>query len=131
MKLGSETGSLVNDIFSHCLYPAKVGDGATILGWTDRAPATIISVERMHESFSDYHVTIQEDISVRMDAGGSSDIQEYKYFPNKDGEIMTFLVTNTHRPVVIEFNKKRNRWVKRKGTGVIFGIRDKYYDFNF
>lgn len=43
MKLGRETGSLINHLLSHSKEPAPaVGMGATILGWSDRHPATVV-----------------------------------------------------------------------------------------
>ena len=46
IKLGKDTGSLVN--YMQANYGSKkvpaVGDGATILGWYDRYPATVIDV---------------------------------------------------------------------------------------
>jgi hypothetical protein len=43
MHLGTQTGSLTNHLYSRIKLPSevKVGDGATLLGWTDRYAGTV------------------------------------------------------------------------------------------
>ena len=120
MKLGRDTGSLINHVMSLTAAPLpKVGDGATILGWTDRYPATVISV-------SEKEIRVQEDFAYRTDKNGMSECQEYEYIPNPDGAIT--VVKRVGR------GKAKGEWRVNGLTGsnsVVFGYREKYYDFSF
>lgn len=111
-------GSLNNRIMEGKYPTPKVGDGATILMFTDRAPATVVEV------ISATKVVIQYDDFERTDKNGMSESQEYKYSPNQFGTKMTVTL------------RKNGRWIvegeaMRNGTAVAFGIREKYYDFSF
>lgn len=111
MKLGSETGSLINHVMTHCgQAEPKVGDGATICMWSDRHAATIIKV-------TPYTVTVQEDKAIRTDTNGMSESQTYRYEPDPHGATYTF-------------RKTKNGW-KCKGVGLTIGVRRHYYDYSF
>ena len=117
LKLGTQTGSLVNHLYSTAANkPIAVGDGATILHWTDRTACTVISV-------SPKTIVLQEDKSTRTDKFGMSDQQEYGYTPNVKGAKSTFTL------------RKNGKWIKlgdsMKGTQCIIGKRDQYYDYSF
>ena len=111
MKLGSETGSLMNHFMTDSKQPQpKVGDGCTICCWTDRHAATIIKVTRCT-------VTVQEDKAIRTDKNGMSECQTYEYEPDPNGATMVF-------------RKTKNGW-KSKGYGLLIGFRNHYYDYSF
>jgi len=111
MKLGSETGSLMNHVMTGNNQPEpKVGDGATICGWTDRHAATIIKVTRCT-------VTVQQDKATRIDNNGMSECQIYQYEADPKGSVHTF-------------RKTKNGW-KSKGYGLLIGHRQEYYDYSF
>lgn len=113
MKAGTETGSLINHIYSNVNNaPAPVvGMGATILCWTDRHAGTIIKVTRTQ-------VHVQRDIATRTDTRGMSDAQEYSYSPDAKGIIEVFRLT-------------RKGYRNRCGNGLLIGTRDKYHDYSF
>lgn len=118
------TNSLINMI--HAQTPTgvfKVGDGATILGWTDRHAATITQIDYDRKA-NPKRVYVQEDIATRTDSNGMSESQEYTYAPNPNA---------TH----IAFTKRKNgRWVRegepmKSGQALSIGERDEYYDYSF
>ncbi len=81
MKLGTETVSVVNHLQSRMVIGEpvpEVGMGATILGWSDRHPATIVG-------WDGKVLTIQRDNAERIDKNGLSETQEYVYTPNLNG----------------------------------------------
>lgn len=110
-------GSLINRLAERSKQKQPtVGDGATILMYSDRHAATIIEV-------GSKHVVIQEDIAIRTDGHGMSDSQSYDYerCPTAPKDIFTL--------------RKNGRWVRKgesqKGTCLLIGHRDHYYDYSF
>lgn len=116
MKLGSETGSLVNHVMSES-NPDKpeVGMGATILMWTDRAAGTIIEVSKSGKT-----IKVQRDHAKRIDDLGMTDSgQKYEFSRNPNGSIYTF-----------RFGKRG--WRGTGGSpGLLIGHRSEHYDFSF
>lgn len=107
-------GSLNNLIIHGVAYATpKVGMGCTILSWTDRIPATIVSVSKSGKSFEftydDYH---------RTDTNGLSENQTYEYTSRPDG------VRNKARLC-------KDKRYKCHGRIVIVGIRERYEDPHF
>lgn len=121
LKLGTETGSLVNHLYSTAKPIAPtVGLGATILSWSDRHAGTIIEVR------ADGSFVVQEDNWVRTDTNGMSDAQSYQYTPNPNGSTYTF------EPVKRGKAKGQIRENGLKGgRSVLVGSRDKHFDFSF
>lgn len=123
MRLGSETGSLVNHLRTHGIYPTlpAVGDGATVMHWTDRDAATVIEVT-VSKSGKTAVVTVQGDHVKRVDTNGMSESQTYEYAPNPNGGKPSF-----------KFRRVENGWkrVGKNGPGVGFGYRDAYHDYSF
>ena len=112
MKLGSETGSLINHLMSRSGIKAEPGMGATILGWTDRYPATVVKV-------TPTQVHVRFDKWKRTDSNGPfTEDQEYEY-----EEVPT-------NPIVIFRLTKRGL---RSGNGEYLrvGERDRYEDPSF
>lgn len=128
LKLGSQTGSLINHCMSCTAAPLpEVGDGATILGWSDRHPATVVAVFKQGKY--DF-VQVQSDNYKRIDKNGMSESQEYEYTPNPDGSVSTYRLRND----VWECVRKSDtgRYVKTgSDSNVVFGRRERYYDFSF
>jgi hypothetical protein len=111
MRLGSETGSVMNHLMTGGSQPEPaVGMGATICCWTDRHAATIVKVTRCQ-------IHVQEDIATRIDNNGMSECQQYEYRPDPNG-------------AVIVFRKTKRGW-KSKSGGLLIGTRRHYYDFSF
>lgn len=92
-KLGRDTGSLVNYVQgnSKSVTP-EAGMGATILGWSDRHAATIVSVDKYRGRV---RVGIQQDNSVRTDKNGMSESQDYSFTANPDKWITGNLAQKT------------------------------------
>lgn len=118
MKLGTETGSLINHIMSRTgnITP-EVGMGCTILGWTDRHPGTIVEVSKNGK-----RIGVQGDIAVRTDNNGMSENQTYEFQRNPDAGVHYYSL------------RKSGKWVKVGTSGtsdLVIGKRDKYYDYTF
>lgn len=112
MKLGTETGSLINHVMSGSSSQAPaVGMGATLLEWTDRTACTIVAV-------TPCTVTVQADNAKRIDNNGMSECQEYEYSPNPNSITMKFR------------KNKRGEWRGKHGYLAI-GYRRQYYDYSF
>lgn len=113
LKLGSETGSVVNHVMSGSAARPEVGAAATVLSWTDRHGATVVWV-----SPSGKTCRVREDRATRADARGMSDCQEWTHEPDPGGREHTFRLG-------------KRGWRSPSGTGVVFGRRESYYDFSF
>jgi hypothetical protein len=122
MIAGKDTGSLVNHLYSRAREPAeiKVGDGATVLSWTDRHAGTVISVTAKA-------IVVQEDTATRTDRDGPfTESQSYSYAPNPNGREWTFKRVPRGRAA--------GQWREggvTDGQGVIFGHREEYRDPSF
>ena len=112
MRLGSETGSVMNHLFTASRQAEPVvGMGATMCAWTDRHAGTIVKVTRTQ-------VHVQEDNAVRIDSNGTSEQQTYAYSPNPNA------------PVIV-FRKTKRGYRSKCGYGLLIGVRREYYDFSF
>ena len=100
----------------------KVGDGATIVYYSDRKPATIIEIGKNY-------IKVQEDKATRIDdysilsSYGIRDVQDYKIERDPNGKIHTFKRTRKNRNVFTN-NGKYYDW----GTKLIFGGKINYYN---
>ena len=125
MKLGTETGSLVNHIYSRASSPApKVGDGATILCWSDRRAATVIEVTGLI-------VKVQHDTATRTDKNGMSDMQDYTFEYDPRGCIETFRRGSDGKYHAVQWSDATKRWNKAGGGSLIIGKRNHFRDFGF
>ena len=126
MRLGSQTGSLVNHLHSRCAQSLpEVGAGATILHWTDRDPATVIEVFKKGKF---HYIIVQQDEYERTDKNGWSEVQQYAFIQNPEGPRYTFRLKNDSWESV-RLNEN-GRYVKSYG-GLIVGVREKYWDPSF
>jgi hypothetical protein len=91
-----------------------VGEGATVIWYTDRYPAT---VERL--SPSGKTAWLREDRAIRTDHHGMSDSQSYRFEPDPEG-----------RESVAK-RQRDGRWKTTGGQIVQFGARDRYWDPSF
>lgn len=97
----------------------EVGDGATIVMWSDRHAATVV---RVGTAGGRPFVTVQRDRSVRVDDNGMSDPQTYRYEADPAGEISRFS------------RRDGGRWVavgSKRGPTLRLGVRESYHDFSF
>lgn len=108
-------GSLLNQIMADSAGRAPVvGQGATLVYWTDREPCTVTAV-----SPSGKTVTLREDKATRLDEKGMSEGQSYSFEPDPSGRVVKARLN------------KRGRWKTPGGTSVLIGHREKYYDYSF
>ena len=129
MRLGTETGCIVNHFMTTSISKVpNVGDGATLCYWSDRYPATVISVERKGKSVI---ATVQEDRATRIDANGISESQTYEYSRNEDGSKTIFRSRNDGASWEKVRVNENGRLVKSPDCGVYFGSREKFHDFTF
>jgi hypothetical protein len=92
-----------------------IGDGATMIGWTDREAYSIIAINPSRKT-----VTIQRDIATRSDTHGMSDAQSYTFDRNPHGSIS-----------VVTLRKDGFYRVRGGTTKVLLGQRSEYYDYSF
>jgi len=120
MRLGTDTGSMINHLMSGTRGAPTpvVGMGATILGWTDRHPATIVAVSKTGS-----WVEIQEDNAKRTDSNGMSECQDYEFTPNTEAQVCRYSL------------RKNGAYVRVgdsvNGSRLRIGERSKYYDYSF
>lgn len=126
-------GGLNNRIAEKMKMPKpEVGMGVTELCYTDRHPFEVIAI------LSDKRIKVRKMTAERTDTNGISDCQEYRYFPNFDGEIKTLVLRNGKwRDIVKEYDNDENgRLVevetRRLGcNGWLIGRAEKYHDYSF
>jgi len=126
MKLGTETASVMNHLYSRSVNgqpEPEVGMGATFLHWTDRHAGTIIA-------WDGKVVTVQRDHAKRIDSNGMSEMQEYEYSPNPKGAVYHFRREKRGMWTEVRRNPSTGRWVKVGGAGLAIGYRRAYYDFS-
>jgi hypothetical protein len=125
MKLGIDTGSLVNYLQSRYSYEnveINVGDPATLTGWTDRYAATVSDLFTQGKY---QYVTLQEDISIVVGGTGYGD-EVYEYQRDPNGRKSTFRIVDGMLKPVYK-NPKTGRWNKGHG-GAYIGSRESYRD---
>jgi hypothetical protein len=113
MKIGRETGSVVNAVLSgpHKVVP-MVGMGATILGWTDRYGATVVKV-----SPSGKTIEVQEDRARVVSGSGHDGSAVWEHTPNPGAPRRVYRLTT-------------KGW-RRKGQALSLGRRETYRDPSF
>lgn len=131
-----QTNSLINSLYNRSTKNAPapvVGMGATMTGWTDRYPGTVIKVTEFGGSKRWlYEIEVRED-AYRVVKGSAFDgSAEYAYSPSEFGAVTRFA-----------YDKKAEKWVQArrnpdtgkllavKGRGLILGFRERYYDPSF
>jgi hypothetical protein len=126
MKLGTETGSVLNHLYSRMVVgeptPA-VGMGVTLLMWTDRAAGTIVEIRGNV-------LVVTEDEVKRVDSNGMSEQQQYKFTTNLRGRKSYFKKDRKGMWVEHCYNDK-GRLVIARGCGLRIGERNHYRDFSF
>jgi hypothetical protein len=127
MNLGTQTGSLVNHLYSRMTIGAPepvVGMGVTMLSYTDRDAGTIVEVNTKKR-----YIAVVEDNAKRIDSNGLSESQVYEFTPNPDGYVYYYRKDKKNQWRKCYYNENK-RLVFGRG-GLILGKRDKYYDFTF
>ena len=131
MKLGTQTGSVINHLHSRAVIgqpDPKPGMGCTILMWTDRHAATIFRVFQVGKA------TLVEtrDDHARVIAGSSHDgSAEYEHKVDVKGRARHFRRKTDGMWEAVRKNEATGRWVKAAGNGLRIGDRDTYRDPSF
>lgn len=130
LKLGSETGSLVNHIHSRAVIgqpEPKVGMGVTFLHWTDRSAGTIFRVFTVGKTT---YIETRDDDYKRIDKNGMSEEQDYEFKTRVNGCKRYFRIGRKGFWESVKQNEA-GRWVKSGSRGLRIGDRDHYHDFSF
>ena len=134
MKLGSQTGSVINHLYSRAVIgqpKPKVGMGCTLLGWTDRHAGTITKVTEYCGKVWLYEIEVANDDAKIVKGSAFDGTAEYEYTPGAGCH---------HR---FAFHRKRQEWIgvirnpvtgklnQARGYGLRIGERETYYDPSF
>jgi hypothetical protein len=126
MKLGTETGSVVNHLYARGVIGEPtpvVGMGVTLLSWTDRYAGTIMAIQ------GNVLVVTKDDVK-RVDNNGFSESQEYEFTPNPNGTPQYFKKDRKGLWVQCRYSDN-GRMVIARGLGLRIGERSAYHDFSF
>ena len=128
MKLGTQTASLVNHVMANQGAPEtiSIGDPATILGWSDRHPATVIHVFKKGKYF---YIEVQQDSAKWVGDVEMSDSQEWEYSRDPNGRTTTWRIDNGFKRV--DLSLTTGRYLLSGTGGLIIGRREKFYDYSF
>jgi len=133
MKVGTQTGSLVNHLYSRMTKgqpTPEIGMGVTLLSYTDRSAGTIVS-KFTKGKYTYIEVTL--DDAKRVDTNGMSEIQEYVYTQRTDAAKYTFRTDAVDgKWQEVYMNSETGRWKNIDGgKGLRIGTRETYHDFSF
>ena len=136
MKLGTQTGSVVNHLQSRGVIGEPrpvVGLGCTLLSWTDRNAGTIQSVEEIGGSkVVLYIITVTEDDAACISGSTHDGSAEYHYTTRPDRTPSTFRKNKkTGLWEEIFRNEVTGKWNKTGGKGIRIGERNTYRDPSF
>lgn len=130
LKLGSQTGSLINHLHSRAVIgqpEPKPGMGVTYLSWTDRYPGTIFRVFKVGKTT---YIETRADSYKRVDKNGMSEDQDYEFKTEVNGARYFFRIGRKGTWEQARQNEA-GRWVKSGGYGLRIGDRGAYHDFSF
>lgn len=118
------TNSFINLMAANrATYEPQLGMGATILGYTDRHPATIVSILRSDKG-KVLAVEVQQDNYKRIDKNGMSEVQVYEFSPDPEAFKSIYTLRN-NGAYVLKGQPSKN------GERLLIGTREKYHDFSF
>jgi hypothetical protein len=130
MKLGTETGSLVNHLHSRAVIgqPEPVaGMGVTFLSWSDRDAGTIFRVLQVGKLT---YIETRDDRDTCVGGSGHDGSATYEFKVDVNGCRRYFRRLADGRWQAVRKNEVTGRWVKCSG-GLRIGDRDKYRDPSF
>jgi hypothetical protein len=134
MNIGTQTGSLVNHMYSRMTIGApapEVGMGATTLSWSDRHAATVMKVTELKSKVWAYEIHITEDKVTAVSGSAHDGSAVYSFEPNPDGYVDIYRMDRKTGSWVRGYiNQGTGRFKQRRG-GLILGKRDHYYDPHF
>jgi len=130
LRIGTQTGSLINNIMSRSVIgepTPEIGMGATMLSWTDRNPATIVSVFNKGKTL---YIGVFEDDATRTDNNGFSESQSYEFSFNPNSGMRYYRKNAKGTWESVYINSDTGRFVKGCGS-IAIGQRGKYWDPSF
>lgn len=134
MKLGSQTGSLVNHLYSRGVIGQPepvVGMGVTILLWSDRHAATIFRVMKVGKAQATI-IETRDDRSVVLSGSTHDGSAEWGFKVNVKGRVQHFRQRPAGDWEAVTLNETTKRWAKsNSGRGLRLGQRDEYRDPSF
>lgn len=126
-------GSAFNMMFANTAKPdVKVGDGATMLMWSDRRAATVVAVRYFKTGTRKgqvKEVDVQQDKATRTDGNGMSDAQTYEYERQPDAPVRTYRADAKGR--LRELTPSDTGGWRMGTAGLLVGARREYFDFSF
>jgi hypothetical protein len=135
MNIGTQTGSLVNHMYSRMTIGAPaptVGMGATKLSWSDRHAATVTKVTELKSKVWAYEINVMEDKVTCVSGSAHDGSAVYAFEPNPYGYAdMYRMDRKTGKWVRGYINGATGRFKQRRSGGLILGMREHYYDPHF
>ncbi|MDC7784788.1 hypothetical protein PQJ75_00785 [Rhodoplanes sp. TEM] len=132
MKIGTETSSLVNHLYSRMVVgqpTPEVGMGATVLSWTDRYAATIYEVEKSGRAVL---VRVSRDTAKVVSGSAHDGSAEYAFTPNAQGTKATFRQRKDGTWEEVYWNRETRRWKRHDGgSGLLIGRCEEHRDPSF
>lgn len=122
-KYSASSGSFFNILMANNESIPVVGEGATILMYTDREAYTVVDFNPKKKE-----VRIQKCNPKRIDNFGMSESQIYDYSEHDDYfKNLKYRYNNWYE---VYFDAYQDKEVYSK-VRILFGVRDEYYDFSF
>ena len=114
-------GSFTNRILeaTRSSAPVVVGQGATVILYTDRHAATVVEVSKDAR-----RVVVQRDIAKRVDKNGISESQVYEFERDPSAPRETFTLRASGKYIAVGESM-------RTGTVLRIGERSAYHDYSF
>lgn len=104
--------------------------GATLLRWSDRNAATIISVSLTKSGC--WRITAQQDNATVTSGSVHDGSAEYSYSPNPEGPTEQFeFDPNHHRWFALQPDTQGRLRRSKEGSGITIGRRESYRDPSF
>lgn len=102
----------------------NVGDGVTLMYYSDEEPATVIEIDPKGR-----WIKVQRDNAIRTDNNGMSDCQDYRIERDENGRIQTFYKTRKQEYTL--FTDTGKFTYNNYGIWLMLKVRRKYYDYSF
>lgn len=134
MKLGSQTGSVINHLHSRAVIgqpKPEVGMGATLLGWTDRHAATITAVTECCGKTWQYEIEVANDDAKVVKGSTFDGTAEYEYTPGTGCDHLFAFHLKKQEWIRVIRNPVTNKLNQARGYGLRIGERETYYDPSF
>lgn len=135
MNIGTQTNSLINHMYS-CASPHQaavlVGDGCTLLHWTDRSPATVVAVKALASKIYSNLIEVREDLCEVIAGSVHDGSAAYKFSVNTAAPKKLYRQRIADGALIGCYYNDSDRLVNCKGgSGVLLGKREKYVDPSF